>query len=98
MKRLSQSPFLVFAAAIVAGWIAPAPVAAQAPAVQKLTYAALVARMTGLEHLSVLPAPGEKCGQWSSWDRASKYDEKTGKYINWGANADGNGIVRREDK
>ncbi len=52
--------------------------------------------MTDLAHLSVLPEPGEKCGQWSSYDRASKYDAKTGKYINWDANGDGQGIIRME--
>ena len=34
--------------------------------------------------------------QWSSWDRASKYDEATGKYVNWDANGDGDGIIRKE--
>ena len=52
--------------------------------------------MTDLADLAVLPQPGEKCGQWSSYDRASKYDEKTGKYVNWDANGDGGGIIRRE--
>ena len=37
---------------------------------------------------------GEKCGQCSSYDRASRYDEKTGKYVNWAANGDGDGIIR----
>ena len=63
---------------------------------QKISYVDLVNRMTDLERLAVLPAVGEKCGQWSSYDRASKYDETTGKYINWGANSDGNGIIRNE--
>jgi hypothetical protein len=52
--------------------------------------------MTDLERLAVLPAPGETCAQWSSYDRASKYDAATGKYIAWGANGDGNGIIRKE--
>jgi hypothetical protein len=46
--------------------------------------------------LAVLPAQGETCAQWSSYDRASKYDEATGKYVKWDANADGEGIIRRE--
>ena len=37
-----------------------------------------------------------QCAQWSSYDRASKYDEATGKYVNWDANGDGGGIIRRE--
>ncbi len=69
---------------------------AAARAERTLSYADLVSRMTDLQRLSVLPAPGEKCAQASSYDRASKYDEKTGKYIHWDANGDGEGIIRRE--
>jgi hypothetical protein len=63
---------------------------------ENLSYADLVSRMIDLQRLSVLPAAGEKCAQASSYDRASKYDEKTGKYIAWDANGDGDGIIRRE--
>jgi hypothetical protein len=62
-----------------------------------LTYVDLVSRLTDLEHLAILPEPGEKTAQWSSYDRASQYDEKTGKYIHWDANADGDGIIRKEN-
>jgi len=62
-----------------------------------LTYLDLVRRLTDLEELAVLPVPGEACAQWSSYDRASRYDEKTGKYLNWDANGDGSGIIREED-
>ncbi|MGQ9455449.1 MAG: glycoside hydrolase family 172 protein [Armatimonadota bacterium] len=62
-----------------------------------LTYVDLVKRLTDLEALSVIPLPGEKCAQWSSYDRASKYDPATGKYVAWDANGDGHGIIRRED-
>ena len=65
-------------------------------AAETLTYVDLVNRMLDLERLAVLPEPGEGCAQWSSYDRASKYDPATGKYINWGANGDGNGIIRKE--
>ena len=44
----------------------------------------------------MLPSAGETCAQWSSYDRASTYDEKTGKYVHWDANGDGNGIIRTE--
>lgn len=63
---------------------------------EKLTYVDLVNRITDLERLALLPPPGEKCQQWSSYDRASKYDEATGKYIRWDANGDGGGIIRKE--
>ena len=67
-----------------------------AVAAETLNYVDLVNRLTDLEHLATLPAPGEKCEQWSSYDRRSKYDESTGKYINWAANGDGTGIIRKD--
>jgi len=63
---------------------------------EKLTYIDLINRLTDLEQLATLPAPGEKCQQWSSYDRASKYDKASGKYVNWFANGDGTGIIRKE--
>jgi hypothetical protein len=69
---------------------------ATASAEPALSYADLVRRMADLERLAVLPEPGSTCRQWSSYDRASKYDEKTGKYVHWDANDDGRGIIRRE--
>ncbi len=80
---------------LVLAWIALAW-CAQAGAAETLTYVDLVKRMTDLEHLAVLPQPGEKCAQWSSYDRASRYDEQTGRYVNWGANGDGDKFIRRE--
>ncbi len=67
-----------------------------AGAPERLTYADLVRRLTDLEGLSVLPLPGERCAQFSSYDRASKYDEVAGKYVRWDANGDGTGIIRKE--
>lgn len=63
----------------------------------ELTYKDLVNKLVDLESLAVLPASGEKCAQCSSYDRASKYDEVSGKYIRWDANGDGHGIIREED-
>jgi hypothetical protein len=63
----------------------------------RLTYVDLVRRLTDLEQLALLPEPGEKTAQWSSYDRASRYDEKSGKYIRWDANGDGDGIIRKEN-
>jgi len=60
------------------------------------SYADLVRQLNNLERLALLPAPGDTCRQWSSYDRGSKYDEKTGKYVHWEANGDGSGIIRRE--
>lgn len=82
--------------AVAAALAAALGLAQGAGAGERWTYVDLVKRLTDLEALAVLPPPGEKCQQWSSYDRASKYDEKTGKYVNWSANGDGHGIIRRE--
>src|SRR5215831_10790996 len=63
---------------------------------QTLSYVDLVGRLTDLEYLATVPAPGETCSQWSSYDRRSRYDAATGKYFGWDANGDGNGIIRKE--
>jgi hypothetical protein len=63
---------------------------------QRLSYLDLVHRMTDLEFLATLPVPGDHCAQWSSYDRKSRYDTATDKYINWDANGDGGGIIRKE--
>ena len=63
---------------------------------ENLTYVDLIDRLTDLEHLATLPDAGEKCQQFSSYDRRSKYDEASGKYVEWYANGDGDGFVRKE--
>ena len=67
-----------------------------AGAAQTYSYVDLVNRLTDLEALAVLPQSGETCAQWSSYDRASYYDEKAGKYVGWDANGDGGGVIRAE--
>ena len=89
MKKVTMIQTVILAVAALA-WCAGAA------AEETLTYVDLVKRLTDLEHLAVLPQPGEKCAQWSSYDRKSTYDEQTGKYVRWDANGDGNGIIRRE--
>jgi hypothetical protein len=63
---------------------------------QEFTYVDLVKQLTDLEQLAVTPVPGEQCAQWSSYDRKSRYDAVTGKYVGWDANGDGDGIIRKE--
>jgi len=70
--------------------------ASPAAAAERLSYVDLVGRLTDLEHLATLPANGEKCAQWSSYDRRSQYESASGKYIDWSANGDGDGIIRKE--
>lgn len=71
------------------------PMAANA-AERELGYGDLVKRLTDMEYLATIPDAGETCAQWSSWDRKSKHDEATGKYVQWDANGDGQGFIRRE--
>lgn len=61
-----------------------------------LSYVDLVHRLTDLEYLAAIPVAGEQCAQWSSYDRRSRYDAVKEKYVNWDANGDGNGIIRKE--
>lgn len=63
---------------------------------QRLAYRDLVKHLTDLEHLAGLPSPGEQCAQFSSYDRRSRFDAASGKYIDWDANGDGDGIIRQE--
>ena len=60
------------------------------------TYPQLVQRLTDLQELAKLPPAGEKTLLVSSYDRRSKYDPATDKYINWGSNADWSSGIRKE--
>ncbi len=82
---------------LIAGVASTAPAFGDAATNSALTYVDLVHRLTDLEHLATLPPVGEKTAQFSSYDRASRYDETTGKYIRWDANGDNNGFIRKED-
>jgi hypothetical protein len=54
----------------------------------ELTYIDILDQMIDLERLATLPAEGERCAQFSSYERDSKYDAVTKKYIKWGGNPD----------
>ncbi len=60
------------------------------------SYPQLVQQMTDLHRLATLPSPGEKTGLASSYDRRSRYDAAADHYIDWDANGDGGGIIRKE--
>ncbi|UCG59643.1 MAG: DUF2961 domain-containing protein [Phycisphaerales bacterium] len=94
MRGLHRSAVLVITCGLLLCGLVADP--AQAGAGRRLTYIDLVKRLTDLEYVAALPAPGETCQQWSSYDRRSKYDEASGKYVDWSANGDGNGIIRKE--
>jgi hypothetical protein len=62
----------------------------------ELTYADLVGRLYDMKLLANPPDPGEESGCFSSRDRASRYGEVEGKYVNWHANADYSGFMDRQ--
>ncbi len=64
---------------------------------ETLSYADLAGRLADLKGLAVLPVPGERCAQASSYDRASVYNVESKAYENWDANGDGEGIIREEE-
>lgn len=61
-----------------------------------LTYSELLRCLYDLEHLAEPPLPGERSGTCSSFDRRSRYDLATDSYLDWDANDDGSGFIRRE--
>ncbi len=63
---------------------------------EELTYIDIISRLTDLQRLAELPRPGEKCSQFSSYNRESRYDTSSGKYVLWDYNDDGAGFVRKE--
>lgn len=63
-----------------------------------MTYPEIVKRLYDLELLAWPPVPGERSGNFRSYDRSSRYDPEKESYVDWGANADGTGVVRMEGK
>ncbi len=63
-----------------------------------ITYSDLIPRLFDLERLAEPPAPGERSGCYSSYDRRSHYDSATDTYKHWDANDDGSGYIRTEDE
>ncbi len=64
---------------------------------QHYAYVDILDMLLDLERLAVLPKNGEKCGQWSSYSRASRFDEHNDRYLEWDDNADRVGYIRQED-
>ena len=87
----------IFAGLVLCKPVSAQPISPTATAPRQFSYIDLVQRLTDLDHLAILPDPGEKTAQWSSYDRASRYDPKSGKYIRWNANGDGNGYIGKEN-
>jgi len=61
-----------------------------------LTYKDVISKTYDLQELAQLPENGESGALFSSYDRASRYDEKSSSYLRWRANDDGRGCFRKE--
>jgi hypothetical protein len=83
-------------AIVIIALVLPALGSSRALAEPSWSYVDLVHRLIDLEQLAVLPPAGEQCQQWSSYDRASRYDQENDQYIAWDANGDGGHFIRQE--
>ncbi len=70
--------------------------AAAARGEQTYDYRHFLHQMIDLEKLATLPPDGETCRQFSSYDRASRIDPKTGAYVGWNANGDAGNFLRKD--
>jgi len=64
--------------------------------IDTLNYLKLINRISDLEYLATIPKEKELSGSFSSYDRRSIYDNNNQKYIDWHANSDGRGYIRKE--
>lgn len=80
----------VFAALVLVGSFFSGEKAA---AQKTYTYGVLLRKLVDLDGLPYL-VEGEECDQFSSYDRRSRYDEATGKYLDWDANGDSGNYIR----
>ncbi len=65
----------------------------KASAQETHTYCDLLRKLVDLDGLPFL-VEGEQCDQFSSYDPRSRYDEATGKYLDWDANGDSGNYIR----
>jgi len=81
------------------GAVSPAAPLVPPPPVETVSpysYEGMLLSMIDLKRLALPPEAGATCRQFSSYDRASRIDEKTGQTIDWGANADHGKFLRQE--
>lgn len=60
------------------------------------SYSDLLKMVADLDRLPYL-VEGEECDQFSSYDQRSRYDEATGKYLDWDANGDSGNYIRFDE-
>ena len=61
-----------------------------------LNYLKLINRISDIEYLATITKEKELSGSFSSYDRMSIYDNNNQKYIDWHANSDGRGYLKKE--
>lgn len=66
------------------------------PGPREVSYAELLRRVVDLDRLAEPLVPGETCRQFSSYDRRSRLDARTGRYEEWDANLDFGNFLRRD--
>ncbi len=86
----AKSVSLLFAFVLIA--LASLPVGAK-----ELKYVDFLEQLIDLDSLPLIEE-GVQCRQWSSYDRASKYDSEKDEYINWGANGDSGHYIRVDEE
>lgn len=64
---------------------------------KQYSYEEIVRRLYDMEHVSLLPSAGESSKEFTSYDRNSLYNDETGQYEYWYANADGEGILYEQE-
>lgn len=62
------------------------------------TYQDVLLKLLDLKQLTNKPEQEEFSGTFTSYDRNSVYDDSSDSYLNWGANGDNNGFIRRDGK
>jgi len=93
--RLYRKSLVLLIALVWTGAIAnlsASPVKSKKP-IRNYTY--FLKRLIDLDRLPFLEE-GVTCKQFSSYDRRSRYDEKTGQYLEWDANGDSGNYLRSE--
>lgn len=94
LRRFNRSISCLFALGLLFGGFSSSVLTLTAAGGVSYSYVDLIGRLTSLERLAELPVPGEASAEWTSRDRSSTYESGTGQYLNWGANNDGDAVIR----
>ena len=94
LRRSHRRISCLFALGLLVGGLNGSVLTLTAAGGVSYSYVDLIGRLTSLERLAELPASGEASAEWTSRDRSSTYDSGTGQYLNWGANNDGDAVIR----